>query len=137
MVRMAARFKTKNSITPNEIRNLNGSRFRYSSTVATLLVPGPGDRVYETHDRHDVRQVVAGHDLLQQLHVHRARGPVVDPVGRVRAVGDDVHGVLAACRLYPPDPVALVRADAAPQIRHYLALGQVLEDLLYHADALF
>src|SRR5215210_7771262 len=56
IVRMAARFRTRNSMTPNESRNLSGSWFSISSTLRTpLLVPGPGDGVYQAHYGHDVR----------------------------------------------------------------------------------
>src|SRR5918997_935215 len=101
-----------------------------------LLVPGPGDRIHQAHDGHDVRQVVPGDDLLQKLHVYGTRRPVVDPVRRVGAVGDDVDRVLAPCRLGPAEAFSLGRPDAAPQVPHDLALGQVLQNLLYYPDAM-
>src|SRR5215207_3542299 len=139
IVRTAARFNTKNNIAPKEIKDLKGSWLRMSRLTATpseLLVPGPGDRVYKAHDRHDVRQIMTGNYLLQELHVYGARGPVADPVRRIRAVGDDVYNVLAPRRLCPAEAVPLRRPYTAAQVRHNLTLGQILKDLLYHPDAL-
>src|SRR5215210_1794703 len=134
---MAARLSTRKITTPKESRNLMGSWLRMSRLKASpLLVPGPGDRVNETHDRHDVRQVVPRHYLLQELHVYGARRPVVDPVRRVGAVGDYVDRVLPARRLDAAEALALRRAYAASEVREHLALRQVLQDLLDDPDAL-
>src|SRR5215210_2881036 len=128
---MAARFKTRNSMAPNESRNLKGSWLRMSKLktrvpLFPLLVPGPGDRVYKAHDRHDVRQVVSGNDLLQELQVYGAGRPVVHPVGRVRAVGDDVDSVLAPRRLDPAEALSFGRPYASARIPQDLAFGQLL-----------
>src|SRR5918992_3263838 len=137
IVRMAARLSTRKMTTPKESKNLMGSWLRMSRLKASpLLVPGPGDRVHEAHDGHDVRQVVSGDYLLQQLHVYRARGPVVHPVRGIRAIRDDVYRVLAARRLGPAEAFAFCRAYAAPCVPQNLALGQVLQDLLDDPDAL-
>src|ERR671933_1100158 len=135
---MAARLSTRNSMRAKEIKNLKGSWLRMSKPKALgpLLIPGPGDRVYEAHDRHDVRQIMAGDDLLEELHIYGARGPVVNPVRGIGAVGDDVDRVLAARRLHLSEAVTFRRPETAAQIRHDLPFGQVLEDLLYHPDAL-
>src|SRR5918998_801061 len=137
IVRMAARLSTRRMTTPKESKNLMGSWLRMSRLKASpLLVPGPGDRVHEAHDGHDVRQEVSGDYLLQQLHIYRARGPVVHPVRGVRAIRDDVYCVLAARRLGPAEAFAFCRAYAAPCVPQHLALGQVLQDLLDDPDAL-
>src|SRR3712207_9173857 len=75
-------------------------------------------------------------DLLQELHVYGAGGPVVDPVGGVRAVGDEVDGVLTPRRLGPAEALPLLRTHAASEVLEYLAVGELLQDLLYYADAL-
>src|SRR5215211_6507953 len=87
-VKIAARFRTRNNTTPNERRNLKGSWLRMSrlTRLPPLLIPRPGDRVYEAHDRHDIRQVMARYDLLEELHVDGARGPVVNPIRRIRTI---------------------------------------------------
>src|ERR687893_3140690 len=115
-----------------------GSWLRMSklNVPVLLLVPGSGDRVHEPHDRHDVGQVVTRNYLLQELHVHGAWRPVVHPVGRVGAVGDDVDRVLAPRRLGPAEALPLGRAYAASKVSEDLALWEVLQDLLDYPDAL-
>src|SRR5919199_119219 len=137
-VRMAAKLSTRNSMRAKEIRNLKGSWLRMSKLKALgpLLIPGPGDRVYEAHDRHDVRQIMAGNDLLEELHIYGTWSPVVNPIGGIGAIGDYVDGVLATRRFHLSEAIPFRWPDTAAQIRHNLALGQVLEDLLYHPDAL-
>src|ERR687885_1170869 len=118
-VRMAAKLSTRNSMRAKEIRNLRGSWLRMSKLKALgpLLIPGPGDRVYEAHDRHDVRQIMAGNDLLEELHVYGTWSPVVNPVRGIGAVGDDVDGVLTTCRLHLSEAIPFRRPDTAAQIR--------------------
>lgn len=75
-------------------------------------------------------------DLLKQHHVREARVAVVDPVGRVRAVRDDVHRELPARALHPPEPVALLRPEPAPRVAEDRPLGHLLDNLLDQPDAL-
>src|SRR5215210_5097054 len=131
---MAARLSTRKITTPKESRNLIGSWLRMSRLK--LLVPSAADRVDQAHYRHDVGQVVARHYLLEKLHVDEARVAVVDPVGRVRSVGDNVHGELAARALHPPEALALRRAYAASHVCHHRAFWHLLETLLDDLDAL-
>src|SRR5215210_696495 len=131
---MAARLSTRKITTPKESRNLIGSWLRMSRLK--LLVPSAADRVDQAHYRHDVGQVVARHYLLEKLHVDEARVAVVDPVGRVRSVGDNVHGELAARALHPPEAVALGRPQTSPEIPENLALRHLLQALLDELDAL-
>src|SRR3712207_3622192 len=58
------------------------------------------------------------------------------PVWRVGAVGDHVDRVLAPRRLDPAEPLSLRRPDTASHVRQNLPLGKVLQDLLYHPNAL-
>src|SRR5215210_2982196 len=76
------------------------------------------------------------HDLLQQLHVAETRIAVMDPVWGVRPVRDNVDCVLAARALDASEALPLVRTDTAARVPHHLALGHLLQALLYDADAL-